>query len=115
MHDVNSALFCSYQQSYQSISKILLHRTSLPADSTACGDSHVDFNFDSWDIRTRIRVLAIQKDIRTLVYLLMSGVLGCAALSLPVPWIIFLALFVFARVGISEVSYFTMPCTGCNK
>lgn len=34
-------------------------------------------------------------------FFLMSGVLGCAALSLPVPWIIFLALFVFARVGIS--------------
>lgn len=32
---------------------------------------------------------------------LMLGVLGCTALSLPVPWIIFLALFVFARVGIS--------------
>jgi UMF1 family MFS transporter len=32
---------------------------------------------------------------------LMFGVLGCAALSLPVSWIIFLSLFVFARVGIS--------------
>ncbi len=33
---------------------------------------------------------------------LMLGVLGCAALSLPVPWIMFLTLFVFARVGISS-------------
>ncbi len=33
---------------------------------------------------------------------LMLGVLGCASLSMPVPWIIFLALFVFARVGISS-------------
>lgn len=32
---------------------------------------------------------------------LMLGVLGCASLSLPVPWILFLTLFVFARVGIS--------------
>jgi len=32
---------------------------------------------------------------------LMLGALGCASLSLPVPWIIFLAVFVFARVGIS--------------
>lgn len=32
---------------------------------------------------------------------LMLGVLGCASLSLPVSWIIFLILFVFARVGIS--------------
>ena len=33
---------------------------------------------------------------------LMLGVLGCASLSIPVPWIIFLTLFVFARVGISS-------------
>ena len=32
---------------------------------------------------------------------LMLGVLGCASLSIPLPWIIFLILFVFARVGIS--------------
>ena len=33
---------------------------------------------------------------------LMLGVLGCASLSLPVPWVLFLTLFVFARVGISS-------------
>ncbi|NLK65615.1 MAG: MFS transporter [Tissierellia bacterium] len=32
---------------------------------------------------------------------LMFGVLGCAALSLPVSWIVFLTIFVFSRVGIS--------------
>ncbi len=30
---------------------------------------------------------------------MMTGVIGCAALSLPVPWIVFLAIFVIARVG----------------
>lgn len=30
---------------------------------------------------------------------MMLGVLGCAALSLPTPWIIFLAIFVIAKVG----------------
>lgn len=32
---------------------------------------------------------------------MMLGVLGCAALSLPVPWIVFLAIFVIAKVGYS--------------
>jgi UMF1 family MFS transporter len=32
---------------------------------------------------------------------LMLGVIGCAALSLPVPWLVFLVIFVFSRVGIS--------------
>ena len=32
---------------------------------------------------------------------MMLGALGCAALSLPVPWIIFLAVFVIAKVGYS--------------
>ena len=30
---------------------------------------------------------------------MMVGVIGCAAMSLPVPWIVFLAIFVIARVG----------------
>lgn len=33
---------------------------------------------------------------------LMMGVIGCAALALPVPWIIFLAIFVIAKVGLSS-------------
>jgi len=32
---------------------------------------------------------------------LMLGVLGCASLSLPMTWIVFLAVFVFAKVGVS--------------
>ena len=32
---------------------------------------------------------------------LMVGVLGCAALSLPLTWVLFLAVFVFAKVGVS--------------
>ncbi len=32
---------------------------------------------------------------------MMFGVLGCAALALPVPWIIFLAIFVIGKVGFS--------------
>lgn len=32
---------------------------------------------------------------------MMTGVLGCAALSLPVSWIVFLAIFVIAKVGYS--------------
>lgn len=32
---------------------------------------------------------------------MMLGALGCAALSLPVPWIVFLAIFVIAKVGFS--------------
>ena len=32
---------------------------------------------------------------------LMLGVIGCGALSLPVPWLVFLVIFVFSRVGIS--------------
>ncbi len=32
---------------------------------------------------------------------MMMGVIGCAALSLPVPWIIFLAIFVVGKVGYS--------------
>ena len=33
---------------------------------------------------------------------MMIGVLGCAALSLPTSWILFLAVFVVARVGYSS-------------
>lgn len=33
---------------------------------------------------------------------LMMGVIGCAALALPVSWIIFLAIFVIAKVGLSS-------------
>ncbi|MEG1255573.1 MFS transporter [Clostridium sp.] len=32
---------------------------------------------------------------------MMLGVLGCAALALPVPWVIFLAIFVIGKVGFS--------------
>ncbi len=32
---------------------------------------------------------------------MMTGVLGCAALSVPAPWIVFLAIFVIAKVGYS--------------
>ena len=32
---------------------------------------------------------------------MMVGVLGCAALSFPVPWIVFLSIFVIAKVGFS--------------
>ena len=32
---------------------------------------------------------------------MMLGALGCAALSLPVPWIVFLTIFVIAKVGFS--------------
>ncbi|GAA0770238.1 MFS transporter [Clostridium subterminale] len=32
---------------------------------------------------------------------MMFGVLGCAALALPVPWIVFLAIFVIGKVGFS--------------
>jgi len=31
----------------------------------------------------------------------MLGVLGCAALAVPLPWVIFLAVFIFAKVGYS--------------
>ena len=33
---------------------------------------------------------------------MMVGVLGCAALSFPVPWIVFLSIFVIAKVGFSS-------------
>lgn len=34
-------------------------------------------------------------------FFLMLGVLGCASLAIPMPWIIFLAVFVIAKIGIS--------------
>ncbi|BCN30574.1 MFS transporter [Anaeromicropila herbilytica] len=34
-------------------------------------------------------------------FFMMCGVLGCASLALPISWIIFLMIFVFAQVGIS--------------
>jgi UMF1 family MFS transporter len=34
-------------------------------------------------------------------FFMMMGVLGCAALALPLPWIIFLSVFVIAKVGVS--------------
>ena len=34
-------------------------------------------------------------------FCMMTGVIGCAALSLPVSWVVFLAIFVIAKVGYS--------------
>lgn len=36
------------------------------------------------------------------IFFMMIGVLGCAALSLPTSWIVFLAIFVIAKVGYSS-------------
>lgn len=39
-------------------------------------------------------------------FFLMLGVVGCAALALPLPWIVFLAIFVMAKVGFSGGNIF---------
>ena len=36
------------------------------------------------------------------IFMLMIGVIGCAALSLPTSWIVFLAIYVIAKVGYSS-------------
>ena len=41
---------------------------------------------------------------------MMVGVLGCAALSFPTSWVIFLAVFVIAKVGFSTSLIFMILC-----
>ncbi len=41
---------------------------------------------------------------------MMLGVVGCAALSLPKSWILFLAVFVIAKVGYNASLIFMIPC-----
>lgn len=46
---------------------------------------------------------------------MMMGVLGCAALSVPATWLIFLVIFVFAKVGFagSLIFYDSMCSSDC--
>lgn len=48
-------------------------------------------------------------------FFMMMGVLGCAALAIPRTWILFLAIFVIAKVGFPEASFSMIPCLWMSR